>query len=34
MNISIANTVVEFDPSAKTPKENLYIGGGGLTLGA
>ena len=34
MKIFIENTVVEFDPSAKTFKENLYKGGGGLTIGA
>ena len=34
MKICITNNVVEFDPSEKTFKENLYIGGGVLTLGA
>ena len=33
MNICIANNVVEFDPSSKKFKENLYRGGGVLTLG-
>ena len=34
IKICIANTVVEFDPSANNFKENLYRGGGVLTLGA
>ena len=34
MKVCITNTVVEVDPSAKTFKENLYIGGGVLTIGA
>ena len=34
MNICIANTMVEFDPSAKPFKENLYREGGILTIGA
>ena len=34
MKICITNTVIEVDPSAKMFKENLYIGGGILTLGA
>ena len=34
MNIYIANNVVEFDPSASNFKENLYRGGGVLTLGS
>ena len=34
MKICITNTGVEVDPSAKKFKENLYKGGGVLTLGA
>ena len=33
MKICISNNVVEFDPSEKTLKENLYRGGVVLTLG-
>ena len=33
MNICIANTVVEFDPSEKTFNENLYIGREVLIIG-
>ena len=33
MKICITNTVVEFEPSAKSFKEKLYIGGGVLKLG-
>ena len=34
MKIWITNTVVEFDPSAKSFKEKIYRGGGVLKLGA
>ena len=34
MNICVINTAVEVEPSEKTFKENLYRGGGVLTLGA
>ena len=34
MRIYVTLTAVKFDPTAKTVKENLYRGGGILTLGA